>query len=253
MGKKHIFLIRHGESTANIDTTKYSTDKNHNVSLTELGHEQAVNAGKFLKNFFEEHPELKNKKIRFYYSPFLRAQQTKDGIVEGAGNLFTSELDVDFREEASVREREYGGLTTSDKNNLFPVGTKYFYDLVSKKGGFYARPPYGESLADASVRVDVFKDKLMSSMERNDIDVAVIVSHSEAILLFEKQFFHYDVNWLEKWSVLPNGGITLFKQNDAKGFTNEMLFENKKRSDHLPPDYKTAAYNPERNKQLELG
>lgn len=246
MGSKNIFLIRHGESVGNLDVTRYATDKDHNVALTEFGYQQAVNAGKFLKKYFEEHPELKEKKIRIYYSPYLRTKQTLDGIMEGAEGALDKNKII-AREDSLLRERDYGIFSllgdNESRKKLFPVQYSFFEQLIQQSGKFYARPPQGESPADTAIRTEIFKDKLMSSLERNDdADIAIVISHDAVLKCFEKNFFHKDVKWYESQPKFPNAGIKLLHQEGHKSYTSSLLFENEKRSPNLPADYKVKGH-----------
>ena len=66
-----IFLIRHGESEANVNPVRSLELSNHIVQLTEKGHVQAQNAGKALCHYFEK--EVASKKIYLYHSEYKRA------------------------------------------------------------------------------------------------------------------------------------------------------------------------------------
>ena len=247
---RNIFLVRHGESTANLDHMRYAKDHDFKVPLTTFGHEQAVDAGKALKQFFDEHPELQGKKIRVYYSPYLRTQQTKDGIVEGAADLLSNEAsNVQFREDSLLRERDFGVFTQirnpEDRLKKFSAESAYIKSLTNKKGDFYAPIPMGESMADTTVRMETFKEKMMSSIERNDIDVCIIVAHNDSIACFEKAFFHHDIEWLKKREEFKNGDIKLLHKEGEKPYTSEVIFNNKQRSPHIPNDYKTSPYGVE--------
>jgi broad specificity phosphatase PhoE len=53
---KRIVLVRHGESVANLDKTVYERTPDHDVPMTPRGHEQAANAGKYLRELFQGEP-----------------------------------------------------------------------------------------------------------------------------------------------------------------------------------------------------
>lgn len=44
--KLRILLVRHGQSEANVDRDVYKRMSDHAICLSELGHQQAVDAGK---------------------------------------------------------------------------------------------------------------------------------------------------------------------------------------------------------------
>ena len=247
---RNIFLVRHGESTANLDHMRYAKDHDFKVPLTTFGHEQAVDAGKALKQFFDEHPELNGKKIRVYCSPYLRTQQTKDGIIDGAGELLSKDNpNVQVREDALLCERNYGVFTQirdpEARASQFKAESSYIKSLADKKGDFYAAVPLGESTANITARMETFKDKVMSSLERNDIEACIIIGHEGSLEGFEKAFFHHDIEWLSNHDQFKNGDIKLLHKEGDKPYTSEVIFNNKQRSPHIPHDYKTSPYGVE--------
>lgn len=250
--EKNIFLIRHGESTANLNQMRYALDMDFNVPITEFGREQAVRAGKALNEFFTQHPELKGKKIRVYYSPYLRTRQTKDGLIEGAGKLLSKENgNVQFREDTLLRERDWGVFThlrdPEKRKSHYPNESAYSSALKEKKGGIYAPIPSGESMVQATHRMEIFKDKMMGSLERNDIDVAIVIGHTDILTCFEKAFFHHDVEWLTNHqNTFKNGDIKLLQNQNGKPYKSKIIYHNEQRSPHLPKDYKTEPYGVEK-------
>jgi hypothetical protein len=103
-GIHRIILIRHGESLGNIDERAYATTADWRIPLTELGREQARNAGRLIamhlgRDAYDDvdlndivHGEVNDDdgrrendsktaaatrgKIFFYVSPYLRTRQT---------------------------------------------------------------------------------------------------------------------------------------------------------------------------------
>ena len=66
----HIFLIRHGESVANVgDNLERLPD--HLVELTENGKRQAYEAGKWLKDYCDE-KGVDLTRARIWRSPYRR-------------------------------------------------------------------------------------------------------------------------------------------------------------------------------------
>jgi len=70
-------LLRHGESLGNVDESAYVTTADWRIPLTNLGKEQAVEAGRCLREKISE----EDAKIVFYYSPYLRTKQTLDELL----------------------------------------------------------------------------------------------------------------------------------------------------------------------------
>lgn len=144
-----IILIRHGESEGNIaqDLSKQGDDSlwsrefgqrhTSNYRLTDKGREQAVEAGKWVREYF-------SKKFDGYYcSEYIRAQETAAllGFEKAKWHLefYLREQDRGVLAGKSVVERE-----------------KHYSDLMEslKKDTFYVAPPGGESIANACLRVD---------------------------------------------------------------------------------------------------
>ena len=73
----HIFLIRHGESIANVGENYIKRIPDHLVSLTERGKEQARENGEWLANYCKEQ-SIDLTKARIWRSPYLRTRQTSD-------------------------------------------------------------------------------------------------------------------------------------------------------------------------------
>ena len=99
-----IFLIRHGESTSDVEDRFGGV---YDDDLTERGLRQALK----LSN------QLKNKNIEYiYYSPFKRAKST--------AKVLMKELNIKGDEVADIRERNsYGvlsGLTKNEANEKYP-------------------------------------------------------------------------------------------------------------------------------------
>ena len=71
MHPRLIILIRHGQSEANVDITIHRTVPDHEINLTELGVQQATQAGQKLLELLKP-----DDNVHFYISPYSRARQT---------------------------------------------------------------------------------------------------------------------------------------------------------------------------------
>jgi 2,3-bisphosphoglycerate-dependent phosphoglycerate mutase len=83
-----VFLVRHGQSNANIDWSQNTKHADMCIKLTDEGKEQATAAGKFLKGYFEQSLMQQSAdgrfmtvpKVRLWHSPYDRTRQTAQGI-----------------------------------------------------------------------------------------------------------------------------------------------------------------------------
>ena len=175
-----IKLIRHGQSQANVEASSQPIAADHLVSLTSLGFEQAIKAGRTLGSSF-----LKNSLI--YTSPFLRARQTLNHILKGAE---VNPEEVCIREDPRLREVEHGYSNVSEQ-----------HDLIKTYGHFYYRYQGGESPADCYDRVSGFLESFVRSIQKTNSQQALVVSHGLALRVFVMRFLHLTV---EEFDLIAN-------------------------------------------------
>jgi 2,3-bisphosphoglycerate-dependent phosphoglycerate mutase len=75
--KMHIFLIRHGESIANVGENYVKRTPDHLVPLTENGKAMARENGKWLAEYCRK-SGIDLTRARIWRSPFMRTRQTAD-------------------------------------------------------------------------------------------------------------------------------------------------------------------------------
>lgn len=97
---KRIFLIRHGESEGNIDPNVYAVKPDNKIELTELGMQQADEAGKKLKQI------IGDETVCFFISPYKRSVQTFEMIAKHFGG----KENVYFKEDPRLREQDFGNF-----------------------------------------------------------------------------------------------------------------------------------------------
>jgi broad specificity phosphatase PhoE len=193
-----IALIRHGESLANLDKTVYERIPDHAVPLTPHGHEQAAEAGRYLRELFENQP------VRVYVSPYLRARQTLDSL--GLDDLIQLP-----REEPRLREQDWANLQdTADIERQEKLRDAF--------GHFFYRFTQGESGADVYDRVSTFLETMHRDFEQPDAPSNVLlVSHGLTMRLFCMRWFHWSVRFFE---TLRNPGNAetrvLLRQSDFR-------------------------------------
>ena len=98
-----IYLVRHGESEANLDKTVNARLPDHQVALSPDGHRQADDVGRFLAKSLAP-----ARRLRILCSPYVRARQTSEGIEKA---LAAAAIAFDKREAIELRELQFGLLT----------------------------------------------------------------------------------------------------------------------------------------------
>ena len=162
----YIVLIRHGQSEWN-HLNKFTGFKD--VGLTDLGKEEAVKAGKRLK-------ELGVKFDQAFTSTLRRANETARIALKeaGQGGLIDNMIAHD-----DLRERDYGDLTGLNKDE---TGEKYGAEQVHIwRRSYDTRPPGGECLKDVvENRVRPYYEaniKPLIDQEKN----IVIIAHGNSL------------------------------------------------------------------------
>jgi broad specificity phosphatase PhoE len=182
-----IKLVRHGESEANIGKVTSQDVGDHEISLSERGHEQARDAGRRIGRAF-----LSGGLI--YTSPYRRTRQTLedllDGAAEGGADL---RGEVRVYEDPRLREVEHG---------YDPVLPQE--DLRKRHGWFYYRFRGGESPADCYDRTSSFLESMMRQAERKTTDRILIVTHGLMIRCFVMRFLHLSVEQFDALANPPN-------------------------------------------------
>ncbi|CAF2969025.1 unnamed protein product [Rotaria sp. Silwood2] len=175
-----IFLVRHGESQANIDLSLYGRMANHEIELTEKGCEEALEAGKKL------HSLIGKESVYVYMSPYKRSKQTWSFIRKSFSPLQI----IAQHEDPRLREQEFGNLTDL---TTVPQAVQE----RDRLGHFFYRFSCGESGADVYDRASLFLDTLFREMDNGHHDPTqniLIVSHELFIRLFLMRYFHWTVD-----------------------------------------------------------
>src|SRR5688572_16314313 len=96
-----IKLVRHGESEANTGKMSSLEVGDHSIPLSELGRKQAREAGARIGADFLRHALV-------YTSPYRRARETLDAILDAVGLVDGDEGPVRTYEDPRLREVEHG-------------------------------------------------------------------------------------------------------------------------------------------------
>jgi broad specificity phosphatase PhoE len=204
---KSVWLIRHGQSTANLARHKAEREKlpaidyaerEMDIPLSEVGVQQSITVG----NWFELQPQ---KPIVIFSSPYLRTIETARLIAERA-KLRNIETIYDER----IRERELGIF---DRLTWLGSVQKYPEECAKREqiGKFYYRPPGGESWCDVALRVRNFWRDLCLNHAREKI---LIVTHEVIIRVFRyivERMTEHEIMAVDAASDVENGAITSYE------------------------------------------
>jgi 2,3-bisphosphoglycerate-dependent phosphoglycerate mutase len=131
-----LVLVRHGQSEWNLKNLFTGW---RDPGLTELGHKEAIDAGK----------RLKAKSLHFdiaYTSVLSRAQATLQHILEEVG-----QTGLETVRDQALNERDYGDLSGLNKDD---ARAKWGEEQVHIwRRSYDVSPPGGESLRDTGARV----------------------------------------------------------------------------------------------------
>ena len=195
---KRIILIRHGECHANTDESKFATEPDYTIELTEKGIEQAREAGVKLKALVGE------ETLYFYVSPFWRTRSTFENIAA----CFPRKQFV-YSEEPRLREQEWGYLRTYGELMQLKKERKEY-------GTFYYRFPGGEAGSDVYDRINDLLGSLHRDFkEENYPQNCVLITHSLAIRLFIMRWFHLTVEEFEQMLSPRNGELVVLEYRPA--------------------------------------
>lgn len=189
----HIFLIRHGESAANIGENYVKRIPDHLVPLTERGKEQARENGEWLARYCRENG-VDLARARIWRSPFLRTRQTAEEFNRALG------ID-DVREDITLTEQQFGlfdALPDEKCRELFPREYEEYKRLIAGQGKFYARLPMGESPFDVAIRIHQFMGTIYRDLEKSGVDTLFVFTHGTTLRAFLLRWFHYSPEWYQQ-------------------------------------------------------
>ena len=200
MKPEKIFLVRHGQSTGNVDKSAYKDTPDYALTLTDLGRQQAREIGKELKSI------IRYESVHFYVSPFWRTRQTYLGILQSFGQ----HGDYPYYEDARLREQEWGQNMESREGYKDKIE-----EYRDSYGHFYYRfRDGGESCADVYDRSSDMINTMHRDFEKPSFPKNVImVTHGMAMRNFIMRWFHSSVEEFESWGNPKNCGYILLERN----------------------------------------
>lgn len=187
---------------------------NHKVPLTKTGVEQARAGGLVLRDFIEQrsfeeecksqHPNPRS--ILFFTSPYLRARQTCQNIIEGIKDV--PGISYHVCEEARMREQDFGNFqsTTEEMEKIWEERAHY--------GHFFYRIPHGESAADVYDRIASFNESLFRQFEKaNFPNILVLVTHGIWAQVFLMKWFRWSYEQFESLRNIPHCQYLIMKRS----------------------------------------
>lgn len=214
----HIFLIRHGESMANVGENYVKRIPDHLVPLTAKGRNQAKENGRFLADYCKQ-KGLDLSKARIWRSPYLRTRQTCEAF-----NCFLGINDI--REDITLTEQQFGlfdSVPEEEWERRYPVEFAEYHRQCSNAGKFYARLPMGESPYDVAIRIHQFMGTIHRDLDRHGMDTLFVFTHGTVLRTFLMRWFHYSPEWYQAEKNPGNCWIREIDGDRDCGYINNAL------------------------------
>ena len=228
MDEIHIYLVRHGQTEANVNAELYKTKADHAILLTEKGHKQAVKVGAELTAFL---CDLKEKtgdafgKIRVWHSPYYRARQTAGHIINQLGKKFgRHDGSVTHREELFLIEQKAGlfdGIKDEEYMAAHPEEARDYQKHVAYCGRTYAGVPLGDSRLDVAMRVKPFFGTVLRDYQTSGVRHVVVVCHGVTLRAFNMAWMRYAPEWLDSEQNPGNCWVRHIHGNSKVGYADE--------------------------------
>jgi broad specificity phosphatase PhoE len=202
-----IILVRHGESETNAGLIPHGSVGDHKIALTQAGRLQALLAGDSLLKTKKDF--LIHKGI-VYRSPYRRARETCDLLLEGWGYKTRPDRDIlghRVLEDPRLREVDHGYEDVSSQE-----------EMREEHGWFYYRFRGGESPADCYDRCCTFLESLKREVNRRSTQIhepnVCIVTHGLTIRCFVTRFMHLSVEQFENLKNPKNCDIITIQRTE---------------------------------------
>jgi 2,3-bisphosphoglycerate-dependent phosphoglycerate mutase len=219
-----IYLVRHGQSNANIDWSENTRRADMAIELSPVGHEQAKGVGKFLAQHFLSQYAIRPK-IRLWHSPYMRTRQTAKHIYEECQTArFGDSWFLDMKEHFLLYEQQHGiydGLTDEERARDFPGEWAYYQKHKADGGKVFAQIPLGESRMDVAQRIHQAFGTFHRDADRHEIKDIVVVGHGTTNRCFAFAWLHLPYEWLEAEPNPLNGSVRLIEDGKDLGYIFE--------------------------------
>lgn len=201
--RPRFIMVRHGESLANIDPSVYTIMPDHKIPLTELGKEQARQAGHVLATLVSKEDFTSTC---IWKSPYKRAEDTCaeafKGLVPSEEALKMS-LRMPIKHDPRLREQEFGAYRDLSADER---------ETRQKYGHFFWRPANGESAADVYDRVSTW---LESAFRDTKYTTHVVFTHGLTMRVIAMRLLHAPYEEFERWENPENCGIVVLQPSSS--------------------------------------
>lgn len=222
-----IFLVRHGESQANVNKSLHSHLPDHEIALSSRGKKQAFTVGEEIVRYFDDvfdyekkqRIEIKIPKVRVWNSPYRRTRETAQEINKAFSKR--DNWDVDYKEHLLLHEQKFGlfdGISDDELLIKYPTEYAFYKKHEDFQGKFWAPMPLGESRSDVAQRVHQSFGTFIRDNEKHGINNLVIVSHGTTIRAFIMMWMHFDFEWMEREKNPSNCSVLLIEDGKYKGY-----------------------------------
>lgn len=202
---ERIWIVRHGQSAGNVARDHAEANnatlielehRDADVPLSGLGQRQSQALGAWVGGLkCGQRPQV------VLVSPYVRAMQTAQAVIEAIGS--NSRLVIDER----LREKEFGVLDRYTSSGIVTT----FPELAAQRrliGKFYFRPPGGESWCDVILRLR----GVLGDLQRNHAGARVMIVAHQVIV----NCMRYLLEGMDEQTILdidrqgdvPNCGVT---------------------------------------------
>jgi 2,3-bisphosphoglycerate-dependent phosphoglycerate mutase len=211
-----LILVRHGETTANLDKKVYLETADHAVPLSPEGHRQALATGDRISEHLMS--QTLSGPVRVWSSPYYRTRQTAQHIRERLG---FNQINHDYCEHINLCEQQYGlfdGIPDEELHLHYPAEAAHYTKCEKHEGKFWARMPLGESRFDVAVRVHQAFGTWHRDAQRHGIENLVVVCHGVTLRAIVMQWLHLTPEWFEAEKNPANGSIRIINDNTDLGY-----------------------------------
>ena len=205
-----VLLVRHCQSTANVDASVYESMPDHAIPLSDLGIKTTLELGTKLSEYLEQRFNKRKKvKCKLLVSPFRRTRETASLLLKTELQSWVTEVE----ESCFLCEQDWGlfeGTGLVKGRLLYPREYEHLQTQKRWRGKFWARMPMGESAFDVCQRVCQLFHGILNSREKaaeegHSAQVVIVVSHGVTSRAFIMMWSHFSPEWFDSSYNFLNG------------------------------------------------